>query len=94
MQTKASLVGANGAVELNAVAGVDLNLSLVVNPRNAEFNLSFRIYQTFQKGVFPVFFFIGFDDNSQRFQNFLYSLMKLRLRRILLNHFRNDFIYV
>ena len=36
MQAQAALVGADGAVELHAVAAVDLHLAVVVDPRHAE----------------------------------------------------------
>ena len=36
VETQAALVGANGAVELNAIAQVDLHLALVVDPGHAE----------------------------------------------------------
>ena len=43
MKTKASLVRADRAVELDAVAAVDLNISFVIDPRNAEHDDSLRL---------------------------------------------------
>ena len=39
MQAQATLIGADGAVELHAHAAVDLHLAVVVHPRNAENDL-------------------------------------------------------
>lgn len=38
METETALVGAEGRVELNAIPTVDLELALVVLPRNTELN--------------------------------------------------------
>ena len=48
METQAALVGADGAVELHAVAAVDLNFTVVVHPRYAEHNLALRLGNALQ----------------------------------------------
>ena len=49
MEAQAALVGANGAVELHAVADVDMHLALVVSPRYAERDDAFRLYDAFNQ---------------------------------------------
>ena len=48
MQTEASLIRADSTVELNTETCIYMYLSLIINPGNAEHNLSFRINQSFQ----------------------------------------------
>ena len=83
MKAKPSLIWPNSAVKLYAVAGIHLNLSLVVHPRNAELNLPLRFYQPLQQRVFFKLLLIGLHDYPQRLKNFFYRLMELWLRRIL-----------
>ena len=64
MKTKTTLVRSDSVVELYTVTGVDLNLSLVIYPRNTEFDLSVRLAQTLQQSFLAIFFFVGFDDRS------------------------------
>ena len=49
MQAQAALVGADGGVELDAVAAVDLDLALVVHPRHAEDNDALGLHQALQQ---------------------------------------------
>ena len=46
METQSALIRADGTVELYPVTQVDLNLSLVVHPRNSEHNDAFRLHQS------------------------------------------------
>ena len=94
MQAQASLVGSDGAVELYAVAGVHLNLSLIVHPRYAEDHLALRIYQPFQQRFLSVGLLICLDHDSEGLQNLLYSLMEFRLRGVFLNDLSDNLIYV
>ena len=48
-QYKTSLVWSDRAVKLYTVTGIYLYLSLVVHPRNTEFKLTLRLYQSFKK---------------------------------------------
>lgn len=63
MKTDATFVGANGVVVLNAVAGVYLNLSVVVDPCDAECENAVGDAESFYKvicfefGVSVVLFF-------------------------------------
>ena len=51
MEPQAALVGTDGAVELNAVAVVDLSLALVIDPCYPELNGPVGSGQTLQNGV-------------------------------------------
>ena len=73
-----SLIRSDRAVELHAVPSVHLYLSFVIYPRHPEFKLSFRLYQSLEKGFSSELLFICFYYNSERFQHFLYRLMKFR----------------
>ena len=46
MEAEASLVGADGAVELDAVAAVDLYPACIVKPCDTEHDLSLRLNET------------------------------------------------
>ena len=48
VQTQASLIGSDSAVELNTVCCIHMNLSLIIYPRYPEDNLTFRVNQSFQ----------------------------------------------
>ena len=52
MEAQAALVGADGGVELAAVAAVHLDLALVVHPGHAEADHPVRLHQTLQNAVF------------------------------------------
>ena len=94
MQAESALIGSNRAVELHAVSGVHLNLSLVIHPRYAEDHLTLRIHQSFQQGILSVSFLIRLDHDSEGFQNFLYRLMEFRLRGVFLNHLSDNLVYI
>ena len=94
METKTALVRSDRAVELYAVSAVDLNLSVVIGPRNTEFDLALRLGQTLKQGEFSVLILVLLDDRANGLQNFADRLMELRLSRILLDHFRDHFIYI
>src|SRR5699024_527814 len=48
MQAQAALVRADGRVELDAVAAVDLNLAGVIHPRHAELDEALRLHDALQ----------------------------------------------
>ena len=49
METKTALVWSDCTVELNAVATVYLNFTVVIYPRNTEHDNTFWFYNAFQK---------------------------------------------
>ena len=83
MKTKSSLVRSDRTVELYAVSCVHMSLSVVVNPRHAELNLSLRLCQSLKKGLFAVLLLICLDHRAERLKYFFDSLMEFRLSRVL-----------
>ena len=94
METQTALVRSDGAVKLYAETRIDLNLSPIVHPGHAENDLSFRIGDPFQNGVFAELVLVCLHNSPQRFQNFLYCLMELGLRRVFLYNLRDDLINI
>ena len=78
MQAQAALVGADGAVELNAEATVHLNLARIVHPGYTELDKTLRLDQALQHTVFLVFRVL-FHQSLQAFQNLAHGLQELRL---------------
>ena len=61
MQTDTALIRADRGVELNAVAGVNLYLTVVVDPRNTEFDLALGLTETLEQRLLLVkLFFFSF----------------------------------
>ena len=93
MEAEAALVGADGAVELHAVADVDLHLALVVDPRHAERRDALRLddalhnLRFLELGVLVI-------DVLDALQHFADSLKELSLARMLLLQALHDFLYV
>jgi len=54
VEAQAALVGPDGRVELDAVAAVDLDLALVVDPGHAEDDDALGLDETLEKGVLLV----------------------------------------
>ena len=52
MEAQTALVRADGTVELNSVAKVDMDFALVVNPRNTERDNALRLNETLDKFCF------------------------------------------
>lgn len=78
MEAQASLIGAEGRVDLSAKAAIDLDLPFVVDPGNAEDDLSFRLANPFDQSVFDIVQMLG-DHGTETFQNLIDGLMKFRL---------------
>ena len=78
MEAQTALVGSDGAVELNAEAAVYSDVALVVNPRNAELDDSFRLDDAFEDAHLDIFGML-FDDRLEGFENLCHCLMKFRL---------------
>ena len=94
MKSDAALVRTDRAAELHAVAGVHMNLTVIVGPRHAELYLPFGIDEPFENGVAPELLFVRVNNNAEGFKNFLDRLMEFRLTGILLYYLFNYFIYV
>ena len=94
METETSLVRSDRTVELHTVPVVHLHLTLVVDPRNTEQDLTLRCRQALQQRLSPVLLLVLLNDRADSSQEFPHGLMKLRLRRILRNDPIQDLIYI
>src|SRR4029077_19987660 len=89
MKTQTSFVRTERAVHLDAEPAIDLNLTFVVNPRNAELDHALRLHQALKNLSVPIFL-VTLDDRPDRFQHFCNGLKELRLIWIaLFNNFEN-----
>ena len=89
VEAQAALVGADGAVHLDAEAAVDLDLAAVVLPRDAEHEDPLRLDDALQDLGLPVLR-MPVEDEGQGLGDLLNGLMKLRLRRVLGLHLRQQ----
>ena len=76
VQAQAAFVGADGRIELHAIAAVDAVVALVVHPRHAELNHALGLDDTLQDGVLFVLGFRG-DHRLQRTEDFGHGLKEL-----------------
>ncbi len=84
VEAKSALIRPDGAVELDPVAVVDLDLALVVHPGHPEQDAPLGGGQPLKKGIFAITLFIFFDHGPKRFQNLIDCLLKFRLVGVLL----------
>ena len=91
METEPALVGADGAVELDAVAGVGLHRSLIINPGHAERKDAVRFDHSLDNLCLLEFGMLVIHI-LHRFQNLLNSLEILILPRILGPELGQNFI--
>ena len=94
VETKAALVRSDRAVELYTETIVDLDLTLVIDPRNAEEDGSLRGGQTLKQSFLAELLFVCFDDNAERLKDFLDCLVELGLSGILRNYLLQNFINI
>ena len=78
MEAQAALVGADGAVELDAVAAVHLNLALIIDPRHTEGDDALRLDQTLDEAGLLVLGVL-LHDGLDALQHLTDSLQELRL---------------
>jgi hypothetical protein len=89
MKTQTSFVRTERAVHLDAEPAIDLNLTFVVDPRNAELDHALWLHQALKNLSVPIFL-VTLDDRPDRFQHFGNGLKELRLIWIaLFNNFEN-----
>ena len=81
VEADAALVGADGAVHLHAVAAVDLDLALVVEPRYAEDDDAFGFGDAFEN-LHLLQYGARHDVRGQRFGHLADGLVELRLARV------------
>ena len=81
MEPQSALVRADGGIELNAEAAVDLHFAAVVYPRHTENDLPFGFDQPLQN---PVFLDGGvfFQNRLERGQHLVHGLQKFFFVRV------------
>ena len=90
METKPALIWADCRIKLSAIAAVYLNLSGIVNPRNAELNETLRLGNTFHNCVLLNFGMLR-NHRLKRGENFAHRLKELLLTGV---SFFKVFIYL
>src|SRR5205814_6038622 len=78
MEAQTTLVWPKGAVHLDAPSAVHMDLSFVVNPRNAELNHPLRFDDAFENFAIPIFF-MPLNGWFNGHKDFGYRLKELRL---------------
>ena len=78
MEAQAALVGADGAVELDAVAAVHLDLALIIDPGHTEGDDALGLDQTLDQACLLVFGML-LDHGLDALQHLADSLQELRL---------------
>ena len=94
MKSETALVRADRGIELYSHRVVDLDLSLIVDPRYAEEDLALRCRQSLKESFFAIFFFVCLDDDAEGLKDFLDCLMEFRLSRVLGYYAIIDFINI
>ena len=94
MKANAALERSDCGVELYAVTGVDTNLTLVINPRNTELELTLRLSDSLKDSLSLVLLFIGLDYGLQGLENLGNGLNELGLACILLLYELQHFINI
>src|SRR6516164_2488305 len=87
MKTQPAFIWAEGAIHLHAKPAVHLDLSFVVDPRDAKLNHSLRFDQALQNSGVPELL-AAVDDWPDRLQHLRHRLKKLRFVRVT---FSDDF---
>ena len=93
VEAEAALVGAEGGVELDAVAAVHLHAALVVRPCHAEHDLAFGFDDAFENAVLLVLGVLQ-KKRFQRVEDFFQRLNELRLVGVALLHTADNFLHV
>jgi len=82
-ETKATLIGAKDAVVLDAKAAVDMDVPFVVDPWNAEDDLTFGLAEALEQALLIVVR-MPFEDDRDRFEELAHGLVKFRLSGVAL----------
>ena len=93
VEAQAALVGADGAVHLDAEAAVDLDVALVIEPWHAEHEHALGFGDALKNPGGDVLG-VSLQHKAQRLEHFLYSLVKFRFRGILGFHQRHYIVDV
>src|SRR5699024_6529038 len=78
MKTQSAFVGADGAVHLDTVTAVHMNLTVVIHPRHAEHDHTLRFDESLNDTRLEVFGML-LQERPQRAQNFFGCLMEFGL---------------
>ena len=89
MKAHPAFVGAKRRVELHPEAAIDLNLSFVVCPRDAEDDLPFRLAYPLDQREIQVMWMFG-HHAAKTFQHLMNGLMEFRLAGIATCHLGQD----
>ena len=82
MEAQPALVRADRAIHLNAETTIDLDVSFVIEPGNAEHDYAFGFDHAFQNSAFAVFR-MPLQNDAQGLKYFLNCLVKFRLGGVL-----------
>src|SRR5438477_6028404 len=85
MKPQPALVGADRAVHLNAEPAINVEIALIVPPRNAKHDDPLRFDDAMQNFLVPIFGML-FENNRERVDHLLNRLMELRFGRVLRLH--------
>ncbi|MNE42542.1 hypothetical protein D3C80_1366710 [compost metagenome] len=83
MEPKSTLVRAECRIELHAETAIDLDLPLIVNPRNPEDNLTLRFADTLDQRISQIARVFRHDE-AKALKHFTCGLVKLRFGRVAL----------
>ncbi len=89
MEAQAAFVRAEGAVEFNPEAAVDLNNTIGIDPWHAKDDLAFRFADAFNDLVLGKLRVLD-QNRAKRFENFAYGLMKFNFTWIAAQNFLKD----
>jgi len=93
VKAQAALVGADGVIELDAEATVDMQPALIVRPGNPELDHAVRLDQTVQNARGQVDR-MRLHDRLQRGEDLPHRLMKFRLTGISFFHLRQQCLQI
>ena len=93
MKAQAALIGADCAVEFNAVTAVDMNASLVIFPWNPEHDLPLGLNQAFQYAIVTKLG-VRLQCRNQSVQDLLHRLQKFCLAGIPSFYGPNHLLYI
>ena len=94
MEAQTALVGTDCAVELDAVAFVDLHIAVVVDPSHAEFNHAFGLDQTFEQRSLAINSFVFVHNHTQRFEHLFDGLVEFGFTGVVFDRFCDHFVNV
>jgi hypothetical protein len=82
VEAEAALIRADSAVHLDAEAAIDLDIAMVIEPRNTEHENAFGLHDALKNFVRNVFG-MPLQHEAERVEDFLYGLMEFGLGWIL-----------